>query len=207
MKNNLNKKSGFSLMELIIVIVIIGILIGAVVGLGNQREVAKVSALEQMIAQSITATNGWAALQGQEDFTPLNCDQGNNDDDECGYITLKEQGSLPANFDPKKMHPWNGSVQVYSLDDGTSSGNANGTATPSTLGQDSIGDFTASTAGNLQNHFVIQVNNLPKFACVSLRSKFQNKHFYDTENGYDSDITSINDCDNDESKNAFLLIQ
>lgn len=42
-KKNYNNKKGFSLMELIIVIIIIGILIAAIVGLSNLKNVAKAS--------------------------------------------------------------------------------------------------------------------------------------------------------------------
>lgn len=191
------KKSGFSLMELIIVIVIIGILIGAVVGLSSQREVAKVSAAEQMIAQTITATNGWAALRGEDNFTRLN---DGDADSGTGYQILRENGSLPANFDPKKMHPWNGTAHIYSLDDG--SGSVHGVVD----GGDSSGAFT-STAGNLQNHFVIELNNLPTFACSALNNKFLNKHYNDTENGYPDELTDLNPCASTTSKNTWLLLQ
>ncbi len=197
MRKNFNmRKSGFSLMELIIVIVIIGILIGAVVGLSSQREVAKVSAAEQMIAQTITATNGWAALQGQDDFTPLNV---GDVDEGTGYEILRKNGSLPANFEPKKMHPWNGTAHVYSLGDG--SGGRQGT-----VGGGQGGNFTSS-AGNLQNHFVIELNNLPTFACTALNNKFNNKHYMDEENGYPDSLITLNPCNSTTSENTWLLLQ
>lgn len=205
MRKNLNmRKSGFSLMELIIVIVIIGILIGAVVGLSSQREVAKVSAAEQMIAQTITSTNGWAALQGQDDFTPLNVGAA---DEGTGYEILKANGSLPANFTPKKMHPWNGTAHVYSLGDG--SGGIKGV-----VGGGTVGAFTSS-AGNLQNHFVIELNNLPTFACTALNNKFKNKHYIDVENGYPDKLSTLdegtgsvlNPCTSTTSENTWLLLQ
>lgn len=206
MRKNFNmRKSGFSLMELIIVIVIIGILIGAVVGLSSQREVAKVSAAEQMIAQTITSTNGWAALQGQDDFTPLNA---GDPAEGTGYKILKDNGSLPANFDPKKMHPWNGTAHVYSLDDG--SGAIKGVANAG----DSSGTFT-TTAGNKQNHFVIELNNLPTFACKALNNKFKNKHYIDEENGYPDKLSRtdtgagsvLNPCASTTSQNTWIVLQ
>lgn len=197
MRKNFNmRKSGFSLMELIIVIVIIGILIGAIVGLSSQREVAKVSAAEQMIAQTITATNGWAALQGQDDFTPLNV---GDVDEGTGYEILRKNGSLPANFQPKKMHPWNGTAHIYSLGDG--SGGRQGT-----VGGGLGGNFTSS-AGNLQNHFVIELNNLPTFACTALNNKFNNKHYMDEENGYPDSLITLNPCNSTTSENTWLLLQ
>lgn len=198
MRKNLNmRKSGFSLMELIIVIVIIGILIGAVVGLSSQREVAKVSAAEQMIAQTITATNGWAALRGEDNFIPLNAGRVTEG---TGYEVLRDNGSLPANFEPKKMHPWNGTAHVYSLDDGSGGPHA------VIDGGDSAGSFT-STAGNLQNHFIIELNNLPTFACSALSNKFTNKHYIDVENGYPDTLATLNPCASNTSKNTWVLLQ
>lgn len=191
------KKSGFSLMELIIVIVIIGILIGAVVGLSSQREVAKVSAAEQMIAQTITSTNGWAALRGEDNFTALNAGDVNEG---TGYQILRDNGSLPANFEPKKMHPWNGTAHVYSLDGGGGRIHA-----PIDAG-DSVGAFT-STAGNKQNHFIIQLNNLPTFACQALNNKFTNKHYIDIENGYPDELITLNPCASRTSQNTWVVLQ
>lgn len=194
----MKRRSGFSLMELIIVIVIIGILIGAVIGLSNQREVAKVSAVEQLIAQTITATNGWSALNGTENYTELNT---GNQANGTGYDILVTAGSLPANFNVKKAHPWNGEAHVWCLDDG--GGGAN-TAQGSDTG--AVGTFS-TTAGNMQNHFVIEINNLPQFACTALKNKFENKHYEDDTNGYPDSLEDLNPCDDTTSRNTFMILQ
>lgn len=99
MKKN-NKKSGFSLMELIIVIVIIGILIAAVVGLSGQKETAKVSGAEQVIMQISNATQSWATQQGSESFTLVN------------LTALTTANILPTGFTTAKANPWAGDITV-----------------------------------------------------------------------------------------------
>lgn len=47
----MKKRSGFSLVELIIVIVIVGILIASIVGLRNMKEVAKAAVVQQQALQ------------------------------------------------------------------------------------------------------------------------------------------------------------
>ena len=93
------KKSGFSLMELIIVIVIIGILISAVIGLNGQRETAKISAGQQVVLQIMNASQGWAVQNASEDFTNIN-------------LANLIGNTLPATFDEKKANPWAGNITV-----------------------------------------------------------------------------------------------
>jgi prepilin-type N-terminal cleavage/methylation domain-containing protein len=95
-----NKKSGFSLMELIIVIVIIGILIAAVVGLSGQKETAKAAAAEQVIMQISNATQSWAVQQGSENFTLVN------------LPAVVATGILPAGFTTARANPWAGNITV-----------------------------------------------------------------------------------------------
>jgi prepilin-type N-terminal cleavage/methylation domain-containing protein len=95
-----NSKSGFSLMELIVVIVIIGILISAVIGLSGQKETAKAAAAEEVIMQVSNATQSWATQRALEDFTSVN------------IAALKTGGILPNNFTENRANPWGGTITV-----------------------------------------------------------------------------------------------
>lgn len=106
-----NMKSGFSLMELIIVIVIIGILISAVVGLNGQRETAKISAAEQIVIQLMNGTQSWAIMEAKEDYATFT---GAN-----GVSTLVTAGILPADFDAARANPWAGAITITGSGAGT----------------------------------------------------------------------------------------
>jgi len=68
LNNNKNIKNGFSLMELIIIIVIIGILISVVIGLNKQRESAKIVAAEKIINNLKNSSEMWKVCLSKNNF-------------------------------------------------------------------------------------------------------------------------------------------
>ena len=102
----MNKKNGFSLMELIIVIVIIGILISAVVGLNGQKETAKISAAEQVVIQLSNAAQSWAVMKASENYTTVEIG------DKTKAASLVGMGILPSEFDVEKANPWAGDIKI-----------------------------------------------------------------------------------------------
>jgi len=99
------KKTGFTLIELALVIAVIGILIAALTSGSGIRNAAKVqSAAESVRTLRIAAENYIAA--GKLTFTGISVD------------VLRTEGYLPSNFATSGTNPWGGdySVDANSLD-------------------------------------------------------------------------------------------
>ena len=98
--NNKIIRSGFSLMELIIVIVIIGTLIGAAISLNSAKESGKIQAGQEVVNNLINLVHAHAV------------NTSNNDMSNITITTLKASGVLPSSFTPAKANPWGGDLTI-----------------------------------------------------------------------------------------------
>lgn len=94
------KRQAFSLMEVIIVIVIMGIMMAAIIGLQQIKETAKVESAEHVIITVYNSGKTWAVMKATEDYTGINMED------------LKKTYAIAHDFNPKKSNPWAGDIKV-----------------------------------------------------------------------------------------------
>jgi len=93
----LNRSSGFSLIEMAIVLVIIGLLLGGIlVPLSSQNELKRVRATEQQLQEITDALIGFAALNGRLPCPASNTSNGQAAPNTATTSCTTEHGFLPA---------------------------------------------------------------------------------------------------------------
>jgi len=132
MKRLMNRKA-FTLIELAVVMVIIGILVAVLVPTFGMRDKANISRAKGDIGGLHAAALGYVSA-GRTTFTGIS------------IVNLVSEGHLPANFSGTASNPWGGDYTVTANTDATKVDIA-ATTVPANAGADLVRTFNTKSEG------------------------------------------------------------